>query len=263
LFVWCQPGDIISVRGEGVSAHFWANVHPRITAKYILLVQTEAEDATPGAFAVRAAADANLGVFYMLNHDEPHAGASPKFKPLALGQLWKTPARELFALAAAAPPPLSALRTAATVLVLYTDGTNGDRLRARAGLRSSLGGSGLLSEPTQRLDGPLKVLELYGKVKFVASPWGAGPDCHRTWEAVAMGAVPIVLAHAGLAPLFAGEPILVVKAWTDVTPALLARWRPPPGRSRSVYTGYWHRKLEADANVLRAEMVESFAKKAT
>ena len=78
-----------------------------------------------------------------------------------------------------------------------------------------------------------------------------------------MGAVPIVLAHAGLAPLFAGEPILVVKAWTDVTPALLARWRPPPGRSRSVYTGYWHRKLEADANVLRAEMVESFAKKAT
>jgi len=186
----------------------------------------------------------------------------PLARARVVAQLWKTPARELFALAAAAPPPLSPLRTAATVLILYTDGSNGDRLAARAGLRSSLGGSGLLSEPTQRLDGPLQVLELYGKVKFVVSPWGAGPDCHRTWEAVAMGAVPIVLAHRGLAPLFAGEPVLVVSAWTDVTPALLARWRPPPGRSRRVYTGFWHRKLEADANALRAEMVEAFAKTA-
>ena len=92
-----RTGDIISVRGEGVSAHFWANVHPRITQKYILLVQTEAEDATPGAFAARAAADANLGVFYMLNHDEQHVGFSPKFKPLALGQVLLLLANSLLA----------------------------------------------------------------------------------------------------------------------------------------------------------------------
>ena len=256
-----QTGDIISVRGPGVSHSFWRNVHPHIKVRYIALVQTEAEDVTPGMYAAKVE-DENLGFWYMLNHDEKHTGESAKLVPFPIGQLCCVDAAKLFALAASAPPPLSAARSTATVLILFTDGTNPDRARARVELRRSLGGSGLLSEPAAALPGSLAVLAYYAKVKFVVSPWGAGPDCHRTWEAVAMGAVPIVLAHKGLAPLFAGEPILVVERWADVTPALLASWRPPvrqPGalRSRSLHVGYWHKQLEARANTLRAEAVEA------
>lgn len=50
--------------------------------------------------------------------------------------------------------------------------------------------------------------------KFVISPPGNGPDCHRTWEAMYSGAIPVVLkeawpfAHLNL-------PVLAVNQWTE------------------------------------------------
>ena len=55
---------------------------------------------------------------------------------------------------------------------------------------------------------------------FVASPHGVGLDCHRTWEAMALGSVPIVKSGP-LDHLYEGLPVLLVQEWADVTPALL------------------------------------------
>jgi hypothetical protein len=55
---------------------------------------------------------------------------------------------------------------------------------------------------------------------FVASPFGRGLDCHRTWEAIALGCIPIIKS-SGMDPLFEGLPVLVVKKWSDVTQELL------------------------------------------
>lgn len=50
---------------------------------------------------------------------------------------------------------------------------------------------------------------------FVISPPGNGVDCHRTWEAVALGAIPVVL-RGSLAPsLIKDMPILVVDSYAD------------------------------------------------
>ena len=50
---------------------------------------------------------------------------------------------------------------------------------------------------------------------FVISPPGNGPDCHRTWEAIYMGAVPVVLKeHLGRS-LWEGMPILAVDSYHD------------------------------------------------
>lgn len=50
---------------------------------------------------------------------------------------------------------------------------------------------------------------------FVISPPGNGPDCHRTWEAIYMGAVPVVLKeHLGRS-LWEGMPILAVDSYQD------------------------------------------------
>ena len=51
---------------------------------------------------------------------------------------------------------------------------------------------------------------------FVPSPPGAGPDCHRTWEALVLGCIPIVKT-SGLDPLFDGLPVWIIKDWTDIT----------------------------------------------
>jgi len=50
---------------------------------------------------------------------------------------------------------------------------------------------------------------------FVISPEGAGMDCHRTWEALLLGCVPIVKKNA-LTPLFNNLPVMVVDDWQDV-----------------------------------------------
>lgn len=50
---------------------------------------------------------------------------------------------------------------------------------------------------------------------FVISPPGNGPDCHRTWEAIYLGCVPVVLRRH-LAEEFVNElPILAVDTWSE------------------------------------------------
>lgn len=56
--------------------------------------------------------------------------------------------------------------------------------------------------------------------RFVVSPQGGGIDCHRTWEALCLGCIPIVMTSF-LDPLFEDLPVLIVKSWSSVTPDLL------------------------------------------
>jgi len=53
---------------------------------------------------------------------------------------------------------------------------------------------------------------------FVISPHGNGLDCHRTWEALALGCIPIVKS-SGIDPLFDDLPVWVVQSWGEVTMA--------------------------------------------
>lgn len=53
---------------------------------------------------------------------------------------------------------------------------------------------------------------------------GAGLDCHRTWESLAMGAIPIVLNNT-LLPLYDGLPVMVVNNWTEVNEKLLENFQ--------------------------------------
>lgn len=57
---------------------------------------------------------------------------------------------------------------------------------------------------------------------FTLSPEGGGMDCHRTWEGLLLGAIPVVRRNA-LAPLFADLPVVIVEDWAEVTPDFLVR----------------------------------------
>jgi hypothetical protein len=73
--------------------------------------------------------------------------------------------------------------------------------------------------PDSRLK-PSRHAHLLKKSLFVVSPPGNGPDCHRTWEAIYQGAVPIVLRRAW--PFdHLSLPVLVVDDW-DTARELLA-----------------------------------------
>ena len=51
---------------------------------------------------------------------------------------------------------------------------------------------------------------------FVVSPHGNGLDCHRTWEALALGSIPIVKT-SGIDSLFDELPVWIVQDWSEVT----------------------------------------------
>ncbi len=61
---------------------------------------------------------------------------------------------------------------------------------------------------------PRSIHKLMRKSLFVPSPAGNGLDCHRTWEALYLGAVPVVLKSE-----FCGDstwPVLVIDQWDEI-----------------------------------------------
>lgn len=233
-----KAGDIISVRGVGVSKQFWERVHPLIIEPYILCVQTEAENVTPGIYADKLH-EKTIAAFYTMNQDGSHT--HERLDSIPIGQLWKTDPGQLFRLHQHAPSILHPSREI-DVLIMYSNKKNKpQRTIARRALRKSLSNTGMLKEHDP--SSPEDTFRMYTKTKFVVSPWGAGPNCHRTWEAIALGAVPIILFHEGLKGMFHNEPVLVVKDWSDVTPHLLSNWTPPSHGSTKVWHDYWYEQL--------------------
>jgi hypothetical protein len=57
---------------------------------------------------------------------------------------------------------------------------------------------------------------------FVLSPHGNGIDCHRTWEALCIGSIPIVKTSK-LDTLYTDLPVLIVEKWSDITIGLLQK----------------------------------------
>lgn len=62
-----------------------------------------------------------------------------------------------------------------------------------------------------------------GEFAFVASPHGVGLDCHRTWEALALGHI-VIVPRSPLDSLFAGLAVVRVENWNEITPRNLERW---------------------------------------
>jgi hypothetical protein len=58
------------------------------------------------------------------------------------------------------------------------------------------------------------------KYAFVVSPYGQGMDCHRTWEILILGSIPI-LKSKEFVRLFEDLPVLFVNDWKDITQKLL------------------------------------------
>ena len=58
------------------------------------------------------------------------------------------------------------------------------------------------------------------KYSFVISPHGNGLDCHRTWEALCLGCIPI-MKRSPISSLFNDLPVLIIEDWQDISQNLL------------------------------------------
>ena len=92
----------------------------------------------------------------------------------------------------------------------------------RERLYKELRGSNLFffqEKPLSRID----TWNIQRKYNFVFSPAGVGMDCHRTWEALILGCIPIV-ETSFLDDFYSDFPIVIIKAPIEITKDNMIIW---------------------------------------
>ncbi|KAA8494263.1 hypothetical protein FVE85_4238 [Porphyridium purpureum] len=127
----------------------------------------------------------------------------------------------------------------------YFEQTRGVRTRAQHAMNMS----GLLDGESGRSHH--EVLPVY---QFVASPPGRGFDCHRTWEAMLYGCIPIVERHGPYEEMYAGLPVLMTSDWNLSRPELEQAAREIRAKAyvwEKLYATYWLSRIELEAELGR------------
>lgn len=83
---------------------------------------------------------------------------------------------------------------------------------------------------------------MQSEMMFVASPFGRGYDCNRTWEALALGCIPI-LKKSPIQKLFEDLPCIFVDDWKQVNSSFLEEQVNSLSKKRflwnKMYLKYW------------------------
>jgi hypothetical protein len=86
----------------------------------------------------------------------------------------------------------------------------------------------------------------HGEFLFILSPPGNGIDCHRTWEALVLGNIPIVISTE-MDSLFDGLPVVIIGNYDEVNPENLQKWRSEMLGKQFDYSklgwAYWRNKI--------------------
>jgi hypothetical protein len=92
---------------------------------------------------------------------------------------------------------------------------------------------------------------------FVISPEGAGIDCHRTWEAILLGCVP-VLKKNKFSELFSQLPVVILNDWSDFNSTEMIqhmnRLNSKKFNFSSMFLKYWQEKIDDKTQFMLPEM---------
>lgn len=205
----CIASDIGKNDIVYVSANLLEEFKPLIsnsTQPFILI--THQSDMLIDDRQLSVAEEANIIHWFAQNCFLNHEKVSPL--PIGLEDRWRHNNGALYDFKRAFPDNLPRIPR---IAYAFTLGTNPDK---RLACLSALMKTPLATELPQPLNASLyrKTIKDY---LFVASPAGNGPDCHRTWEAMYLGVVPIVednYMHRIFRDM--GAPLYIVNDWNEL-----------------------------------------------
>jgi hypothetical protein len=100
-----------------------------------------------------------------------------------------------------------------------------------------------LYNENKNFEGYIKELASY---KFCLSPPGRGVDTHRTWEALMVGTIPIMMSTS-LDILFENLPVIIVKDWNEINEEFLnseyIRLQKKEYDFSILYSDYWKNEI--------------------
>ncbi|HEV7703845.1 MAG TPA: hypothetical protein VGO46_06105 [Gemmatimonadaceae bacterium] len=231
-FADVRDGDLVWVRAKSLP-HFLEHVLPHMHARFALITGDE-DWSIPADFVGARAILANDNVICWFAQNADTTKASDKLFPLPIGLDFHTIAnRRKWKHWQATPQQ----QEAELERIRARMPANGDRLmRAHADFHLNKGvhpefrnsvQSILRTNPnvdfqTRRVSRSA-LWRTKTRYAFVISPHGHGLDCHRTWESLALGNIPIV-KRSPLDTLYDGLPVVIVNEWEEITAAALRAW---------------------------------------
>lgn len=206
-----QHGDIVFLKTDYM-AQFFEGAFLRIRHNFVLATHNS-DSSAPATFWAYLD-DPKLLAWYAMNPDIVH----PKLVPMPIGFAnahWPhgSPAALQDAFDVARGPWQTSRHC---VYVNVNVGTNQAMRSQVLNHGASLKGAYFRRERVNYSDYLVDV----ANSKYVLSPPGNGMDCHRTWEAALLGAIPIVESSL-LDPLYKGLPVVVVQHWGEITDKLI------------------------------------------
>jgi len=82
---------------------------------------------------------------------------------------------------------------------------------------------------------------------FVLSPQGTSIDCHRTWEALYVGCIPIV-KHSEIDDLYIDLPVVIVDDWYDINEDFLQKkiieFQEKEFNMEMLFANYWINRIK-------------------
>lgn len=203
-----KDGDILFVKPE-LFEYFFTVIHPRISHKYIL-ISHNSDLSSPGTYR-SFLNDNKIIAWFAVNTDISN---HPKLIPIPIGIANAYcpkigDCRLLDQLRSHLPSEKKHL-----LYVNFLTNTNPERKILEDSFAKKI-----FCYNAQRKSWPDYLIDM-GQSKFVLCPHGNGLDCHRTWEALLMGSIPIVKTST-LDPLYKNLPILIIQNWSEITEELL------------------------------------------
>ncbi|CAF3654651.1 unnamed protein product [Rotaria socialis] len=205
-----SDGDIVFLKTDYLCDFF--SLFTSISGRFILVTHN-GDSSAPGRFKIFLWSDKLLG-WFASNPDFEH----PKLYPIPIGlaNTYVSHGNMTIFMDALGKDVKPGANRNILVYINFSIGTNlMQRSRALSHFRN------FTRNHLAKLRTPFyQYLDDLGNSRFVLSPPGNGLDCHRTWEAQLMGAIPIVLSST-LNSLFSGTPTIIVSTWEQVTEASL------------------------------------------
>ena len=197
-----QFGSLIFVKTD-ILKYFIKTIHPKIKNPYVLITHNSDIPVTKNYLSLLK--DTKLLAWFGQNIDFDH----PKLHPLPIGIAnpeWPHGNLSLWSKNLELPP----LDRNFKIYVNFSPDTHP---RRREILKKIDNNPLYCVTESKDLEGYIEDLRSY---QFVLSPRGNGLDCHRTWEALYMGAIPIV-ETSKLDPLFDDLPVIIIDRFEDLT----------------------------------------------
>jgi hypothetical protein len=206
-----SDGDIVFLKSEKAGS-FYTNIHPKIHSRYILISHNS--DASAPSICRELLEDNKVIAWFAQNSYE---FSHPKLTPIPIGieNRYNRNGNPDVVLKAMEHVENASERD----IFLYMNFS----IRTFPEERSQV--ISLFKNMAYHVTKPkpyIEYLEDLSRSVFVLSPRGNGYDCHRTWEALYMGAIPIVKSSS-MDSLFEGLPVVIVNSWDEITEDFLRK----------------------------------------